>query len=137
MIAVASNIVKFQHIYLGKFVHLYGSPARTLAAGSATVIWQVNKGNEDVKEKLESKIVASEKKLESRIMASETNLEMKIDQVHTDVQDCPGMILETAHHTVKAISGEKKPMRQWMERLERCQESGGSDCNPKARGNFI
>jgi len=36
--------------------------------------------------------------------------------------------------TKNALDGNKKPMREWLEKLERCKQSGGEDCGsiPKA-----
>lgn len=34
---------------------------------------------------------------------------------------------------MKARDGEKNTMREWLERVERCKESGGEDCSKMGR----
>ncbi|PUU82487.1 hypothetical protein B9Z19DRAFT_1190354 [Tuber borchii] len=44
-----------------------------------------------------------------------------------EVDDSHSMIVQTAHHTMKALSGDKKPMKEWYEKLEKSCESGPKD----------
>ncbi|RPB04297.1 hypothetical protein L873DRAFT_1464936 [Choiromyces venosus 120613-1] len=39
-----------------------------------------------------------------------------------DVRSCQKMVLEGCHHTMKALTGDKKPMQQWLKELEHCKE---------------
>lgn len=44
------------------------------------------------------------------------------------MQATQSVILETSRHTMRAIDGNKAPLREWVGRMERCRNSGGEDC---------
>ena len=100
-----------------ELLHVYANPLSAIAVGiisSALVVWQTTKGVD---------------KLESKIDGVKADL-------GAEIQVCQAMVLESGQHTMKAIDGNKQPMREWLKRLERCKQSGGEDCGPnqKARG---
>jgi len=107
-----------------ELLHVYANPLSAIAVGiisSALVVWQTTKGVD---------------KLESKIDGVKADLGAEIQGLRGEIQVCQAMVLESGQHTMKAIDGNKQPMREWLKRLERCKQSGGEDCGPnqKARG---
>jgi predicted phage gp36 major capsid-like protein len=130
-----------------EFRHVYGSALLATALGSATIMWQAKTANTGVKNKikkyvngskdeLKADIARVEKNLKDDIARVEKNLKDDIARVEAEAQDCQAMILENGHHVMHALDGNKKPLREWLRKLERCKNSGGEDCGSisKAEG---
>ncbi|KAH8148459.1 uncharacterized protein LAJ45_07562 [Morchella importuna] len=94
----------FVRSYAGHFI----TGAFTLVA-TGGLIWDNHKGRRDAVDKLDTKIDG-------------------VKDLGAEVQDCQSMILENGHHIMNALDGNKKPMREWLHKLERCKQSGGEDC---------
>ena len=43
---------------------------------------------------------------------------------------CQSMVVEGGHHIMKALDGNKQPIRQWLQELEDRKEGSKMDCNP-------
>jgi peptidoglycan hydrolase CwlO-like protein len=118
-------------------------PASTLIAaslGAGVVLWS----NQDIKNSTRQEVKSVEAKIEGKINNIEgrinniegkinniegkiNNIEGKIDHLSEEVQHCQSMILETAYHTMRGLDGNKTPMREWIQKIERCRASG-EDC---------
>jgi len=111
-----------------ELLHVYVDPLTTIAVGiisTATVVWQTNKAFD----KLESRIDG----VKPDLGAETQGLRGDVQDLRGDVQVCQSMVLESGQHTMKAIDGNKQPMREWLKRLERCKQSGGEDCGPNRK----
>lgn len=107
----------------------HGGPAATLAAaviGPGAVIFEARSGRAYALSMIDLKIEAGQFKLEADIQ----HLGAEVQDLRAEMQATQSMILETALHTMKAIDGNKAPLRKWVERIERCRQSGGEDCGP-------
>jgi predicted phage gp36 major capsid-like protein len=124
-----------------EFRYVYGSAA---ALGSATVVWQtktaktgvknqikkyINGAKDELKDELKADIARVEKNLKDDIARVEKNLKDDIARVEAEAQDCQAMIMENGHHVMHALDGNKKPLREWLHKLERRKNSGGEDCD--------
>ncbi|RPA92246.1 hypothetical protein L873DRAFT_1817856 [Choiromyces venosus 120613-1] len=107
-----------------------------------------------VNTKIDTKINSINTKIDTKIDSISTKIDAKIDGIKADInrierkleslhqalsaetQDCHSMILENGHHTMNALSGNKKPMSGWLCSLEGRKKSGGEDRDsvPKSRG---
>lgn len=85
--------------YAGHFI----TGAFTLVATSG-LIWDNHKGRRDAVDKLDTKIDRVEKNLEK--------VHEDVQEFGAEVRDCQSMILEDGHHTMNALDGNKKPMRE-------------------------
>ncbi|RPA98274.1 hypothetical protein L873DRAFT_1808546 [Choiromyces venosus 120613-1] len=107
-----------------------------------------------VNTKIDTKINSINTKIDTKIDSISTKIDAKIDGIKADInrierkleslhqalsaetQDCHSLILENGHHTMNALSGNKKPMSGWLWSLEGRKKSGGEDRDsvPKSRG---
>lgn len=66
-----------------------------------------------------------------RLWLDGTEFEPKLDKTNEDLeaqtQCVQYMAVDSALHPMRAIDGDKKPLRQWLKGVERCQKSGGED----------
>lgn len=108
--------------FLG-FISQYAGSLATLVAGlggAGLVTWNERRGCEDIKKDLKEKIDSASAKLENE-------LERK---VHAENQFTQILILRCAVKTMKALDGDKEPMRAFVkdaEKLLHCVELG-EDC---------
>ncbi|KAI5850366.1 hypothetical protein DFP73DRAFT_582740 [Morchella snyderi] len=122
-----------------KLILRYGAPTATLAAaviGSGAVIFEARSGRAHALNMTDSKFEAVQSQI-TDLKADIQDLGAEVQDLGTEVQDLgaemqaiQSMILETSLHTMKAIDGNKAPLRKWVERIERCRKSGGEDCGP-------
>lgn len=97
-----------------------GSAAALVAAvvGSGAVIFEARSGRAHALSMIDLKVEAGQSKLEAG-QSKDLGGEMQATQ---------SMIPETTFHTMRAIDGNKAPLRKWIDRIERCRQSGGEDC---------
>jgi len=50
--------------------------------------------------------------------------------IRDKVEYCQSMVVEGGHHIMKALDGNKQPIRQWLQELEDRKEGSKMDCNP-------
>lgn len=94
----------------------YGGLTFTLVAailGSGAVIFEARSGRAHALNMTDSKIEAVQSKLENHITELKTELIVEIQDLGTKVQVTQSMILETTFHTMRAIDGNKTPLRKW------------------------
>jgi len=53
--------------------------------------------------------------------------------IRDKVEYCQSMVVEGGHHIMKALDGNKQPIRQWLQELEDRKEGSKMDCNPTRR----
>jgi hypothetical protein len=116
-----------------EFRYVYGSALLAAALGSATVVWQTKTANTGVKNQIKKYINGAKDELKDELKADiarvEKNLKDDIARVEAEAQDCQAMIMENGHHVMHALDGNKKPLREWLHKLERRKNSGGEDCD--------
>jgi len=66
----------------------------------------------------------------SGIKAEVTGLKADIAVIRDKVEYCQSMVVEGGHHIMKALDGNKQPIRQWLQELEDRKEGRKMDCNP-------
>jgi uncharacterized protein YjbJ (UPF0337 family) len=114
-------------------------PASTLIAAllvTGVGLWS----NKDIEAKIEGKINNVEGKIEGKtnnIEGKINHIEGKINNIEGKINNIEGkinhlsayqsMTLETAYRTMRGHDGNKTPMREWIEKIERCRGSG-EDC---------
>jgi len=64
------------------------------------------------------------------VKAEVTGVKADIAVICDKVEYCQSTVVEGGHHIMKALDGNKKPMRQWLQELEDCKEGSKVDCNP-------
>ena len=110
---VSSAVLTFVATHAGSFIN--GAFAVAAAGG---VVWDNWAGRRDSTDNINSKI----QNVETRVQGLEgkmQGLEGKIDALSEDVKEVKSMVLETGHHVMTALDGNKKPMREWLQELER------------------
>ncbi|KAG0640163.1 hypothetical protein HOY80DRAFT_1136169 [Tuber brumale] len=149
--SVTSIETAMNTIYLASqaLVHRH---AGNFTAGAFTMtavgcsIWDSRAGRRDANNNLiaiidsiDTKIKGLEAALDAKINSVQLALDAKINSVQlalrADIKDLgaevsrtQSMVLEGGHHTMKALDGDKRPMREWLQRLELCKESHNEDC---------
>lgn len=116
------------NLLLLELILRYGGPTFTLVAailGSGAVIFEARSGRAHALNMADSKIEAVQSKLENDITELKTKLIVEIQDLGIKVQVTQSMILETTFHTMRAIDGNKTPLRKWLGCIERCHKSGG------------
>jgi len=74
---------------------------------------------------------SSERKTEVAGVKEEiSGVKADIAVIHDKVEYCQSTVVEGGHHIMKALDGNKKPMRQWLQELEDCKKGSKVDCNP-------
>ncbi|RPB03793.1 hypothetical protein L873DRAFT_1800303 [Choiromyces venosus 120613-1] len=108
--------------------HLVAGASAIIATGvgTGTIIWDNRVGRNHTVNDLDAKINGIDAKIDS--------VRADINRVEKKLENCQWAILETGHYTMNALDGNKRSMREWLQRLERCMQSGGVDCGsvPKA-----
>jgi hypothetical protein len=97
-------------VFVTELFHVHGPSLLAAGIGSATVIWQTNKGNDEVKKELKKEIQ-----------------DVRTD-VRTEIQGVQSIALGSAYATMRALSGKKDMMATWMQDIEKCIRSDGKDC---------
>ncbi|KAH0614619.1 uncharacterized protein H6S33_000255 [Morchella sextelata] len=98
----------------------YGGPPFTLVAailGSGAVTWEVRRDH--ALNKTDFKIDELKKDI--------ADIETDIQGFRGEMQAIRSMIIVTSFCTMRAIDGDKKPLQEWVGRIERCRKTGGED----------
>ncbi|RPA89678.1 hypothetical protein L873DRAFT_1720906 [Choiromyces venosus 120613-1] len=108
----------------------------TLAVTTA-IIWDNQRGRNHDANNFDTKfdgIRADISRLEKEVEADISGVKADISHVEKKLEDCQWIIGVNGHHTMPALDGDKKLMREWLQRHECCKQRGSEDCEsvPKA-----
>jgi chromosome segregation ATPase len=107
--------------------HVHGPSLLAAGIGSATVIWQTNKGNDEVKKELKKEIQDVRTEIQD-VRTEIQDVRTEIQDVRTEIQGVQSIALGSAYATMRALSGQKDMMATWMQDIEKCIRSDGKDC---------
>jgi hypothetical protein len=108
-------------VFVTELFHVYGPSLLAAGIGSATVIWQINKGNDEVKKELK-------KEIQDVCTDLRTEVQGVLTDLRTEIQGVQSIALGSAYVTMRALSGKKDIMASWMQDIEKCVRSDGKDC---------
>ncbi|RPA89674.1 hypothetical protein L873DRAFT_1822408 [Choiromyces venosus 120613-1] len=98
----------------------------TALAATGVTIWDNHRGRNHAANNFDTKINTKIDDVNIKI----DGVRADIDRIERKLENSQSMILITGFHTMNALDGNKKPMREWLQRFERCVQSGGEDCDP-------
>ncbi|KAG0125091.1 hypothetical protein HOY82DRAFT_617091 [Tuber indicum] len=96
-------------------------------AGSLLLVLESRAGRREAAKDLSTKFERLDRKIVHLTQTTDT-IEKTIQEVKKTVEDNKRMIFTTAHHTMTALSGNKKPMQLFLADIEKCIKSGRGDC---------
>ncbi|RPA89710.1 hypothetical protein L873DRAFT_1803546, partial [Choiromyces venosus 120613-1] len=84
-------------------------------------IWDNHRGHNHAANNFDTKINTKINDVNTKI----DGVRGDIDCIERKLENSQSMILITGFHTMNALDRNKKPMREWLQRFERCVQSGG------------
>ena len=118
-----------------------------IIAGSGCIIWERRMSRREFRSEIADLMAAIKTEIGTEIGAGvavlpETRTEITgikadipsvkadIAVVNDKVEYSQSMVMGGGHHIMKALDGNKQPMRQWLQEMKDCKESSKVDCNP-------
>ena len=114
-----SSVKPLLRSHLGTFVS-----SALATVGTVAIIWDNHVGRNHAANNIDTKFDGVNTKFDG----VNTKFDAKFDGVNRQMLICQNMIMQIGYHTISALDGNKIPIREWLQKVERYQQSG-ADCS--------